>query len=47
MNIVSDTLKIQTDAVLPFSALTGEGIKRIWQAIFQAALTSGTVSSEQ
>ena len=40
MNIVSDTLTIQTAAVLPFSALTGEGIKRIWQAIFQATLTS-------
>jgi GTP-binding protein len=41
INLVRNTLKVQpTEQVFPFSAFTGEGVKSVWHAIFQATLVS-------
>ncbi len=41
IKLISETLNIQpTEPLLPFSALTGKGLKLVWQAIFKATTTS-------
>lgn len=41
LKVVRDTLKLHSSEILlPFSALNGEGLKAVWQAIIQMTLTS-------
>lgn len=41
LKVVRDTLKLHSSEILlPFSALNGEGLKAVWQAIIQMTLAS-------